>query len=129
MTKIEYNIFKHSALNQNQSKRLFEHFINEGLIDQNTAENDFLYYFCGVGNEPLEKLKWRASVILLAIYIKAIGDHDYRPEWKVAENVFEGIKASSLRDNYSKPFSKDSSRSFEAFFDNKRRVETLVANL
>lgn len=129
MEKIEYKYFKHSVLNQEQAKKLMKHLIKESLIDPDTNEQDFLYYFSGTGCEPIERLKWQSSVILLAIYIKAIGNREHRPEWKVAENIFEGISASSLSDNYSKPFSKNSSRSFDTFFENKKRVDEVIANL
>ena len=105
------------------------HLVQGEFIAQETNEQDFLYFFTGMGDEPEAKLQWNSSVILLAIYIKAIGDPNYRPEWCVAENVFEGVKASSLCDNYSKPYSNDSSRSFETFFENKKRIEALIADL
>ena len=121
--------FRHSALNETQAKKLWAHLIDEQLIDSELTSDDFVYYICGIGDQPSHKINWKSSKILLSIYVYEIGDRNFRPEWCVAEKIINNITASSLRDNHSRPFSKDCSRSFDSFFENQKRVRSLIEEL
>jgi len=127
--KTELTFFKHCILNETGVLLLRDHLIKENLIDDKSTEEDFIYFFCGKGNCPSMKIVWKSTVTLLSIYIFSIKDADFRPEWTVAENVFEGVSAASLRDMHSKPFSKDSSRSFDSFFEAQRVVTQTIENI
>lgn len=112
-----------------QLKRLFEHFVEEGYLSPDTREQDFIYYFSGVGTQPQTKLHWLSTKTLLSIYIKELTGNEGRPEWKYTDGVFDNATAASLRDTHSRPFSKDTSRSFDTFFEYQRQIRDYLMAL
>lgn len=121
--------FKHCILTEEQVKKIRLYLINKGLVDDSNTEEDFLYLFKGVGNPTCKRIVWKSSMTLLSILVYEIRDPFYRPEWIVAEKVFADVKARSLRDIHSKPFSSDSSRSFDTFFSNQKEIRQVVSTL
>jgi hypothetical protein len=121
--------FKHSLLDESKAEKLWRHLIDAQLIESDISSDEFVYYICGVGKQPSHKITWKSSKVLLSIYVYEIGKRDFRPEWCVAERIINNITASSLRDNHSKPFSKDCSRSFDSFFENQKRIRALIEAL
>ena len=112
-----------------QLKKLFQHLIDDGCLSPETNESDFIYYFSGIGQEPLTRLHWLSSKTLLSIYIKELTGTNSRPEWKSTDSVFDNVSASALRDLHSRPFSKDASRSFDSFFESEKQVRTYLSAL
>ena len=121
--------FTKITLSKGQLHQVYTHLIESGCLANDTQEQDFYYYFTGEGIEPGVKLVWLQSKTLLAIYVKELTGKSSRPEWRAVDDIFSGISARTLRDLYSKPFSKDTSRSFEKFFEDQRSVQKFLASL
>jgi len=112
-----------------QLKKLFVHFIDEGNLSPDTAEQDFIYFFSGTGSKPQTKLHWLSNKTALSIYIKELTGNSGRPEWKYTDDVFDNVTAASLRDIHSRPFSKDASRSFDTFFIRQQQIQKYLSEL
>ena len=119
---------KHCILSPEQIQRLYKHLIEREYIEHDITSDEFLFLLSGVGLPTDKRIKWKASITLLSIYLYEIRDPLYRPEWCIAERLFDNVKACSLRDNHSRPVSKDSSRSYDTFFANQKEVRTLIAS-
>ena len=126
--KESFTHLKHCILSPEQIQRLYEHLSEREFIERNITSDEFLFLLSGSGTPTVKRIKWKASITLLSIYLYEIRDPLYRPEWSIAERIFENIKASSLRDNHSRPASKDASRSFDTFFDNQKDVRNLISS-
>lgn len=116
-------------LSMPQLQKLFQHFVEEGNLSPETNESDFIYYFSGIGEEPQTKLHWESSKTLLSIYIKELTGMNSRPEWRFTDGIFDNITASALRDLHSRPYSKDTSRSFESFFEAQKKIREYLSTL
>lgn len=121
--------FKHIWLDEEELESLYKDLIDKDYLDCRTGFSDFLYFTKGIGERPKYKMKWKASLTLLSIYIFEMGDACYRPEWCIAEQVFEGISATSIRDLHSACKSRNSSRSFNKFFNDSSNVRAFLNNL
>ena len=119
---------KHCILSTEQIQKLYEHLLEREYIERDITSDEFLFLFSGSGAPTVKRIRWKASITLLSIYLYEIRDPLYRPEWSIAEHIFENVRASSLRDNHCRPASKDASRSFDTFFDNQNDVRKLISS-
>lgn len=76
----------------------------EGLL-KNTSEEDFEYYFSGIGKQPTHLLEKqdKTTWIELIVFIKEIMlDRYARCVWNTTESVFKGTKQTTLKSTYSR---------------------------
>ena len=121
--------FSHCFLTADQVKKLRLYLLDKGYIDGECTEGEFLFLLKGIGEPTNKRIVWKASVTLLSIFVYELSDPLLGPEWTVAGKVFANVKVSSLRDSHNRPFSRDSSRSFDTFFRNQKEVQSVISAL
>ncbi|MBQ8337093.1 MAG: hypothetical protein IJY44_06145 [Bacteroidaceae bacterium] len=92
--------------------QLFDFLIKKGFLDCNTSKDEFIYYFTGVGEQPINTLKWCRTNVQLAILIGKLFDTDEK-KWHKAEQIF-GIThlKSSFFNASDKTFDKSEVNAF-----------------
>ena len=126
---VKMPFFKNKQFSIVELERLYILLTEEGCLDPSTLFDDFVYFFSGKGKQPINKMKWKKTKTLLAIYMVELTDSNKRPEWVIAGEVFEGVTASSLCDLASKPYSKNAKGSFDSYFSNKLKINKLVSSI
>ena len=77
---------------ENELREIYNRLVwNQWIDDGQTSEDDFVYFFSGVGRPPKKRIRWKESGVLLSFFVKRICN-DTRI-WKLCSEVFE------LRDN------------------------------
>lgn len=67
---------------------------DQWIEDTQTSEDDFVYFFTGIGHAPLKRIRWQKSSVALSFFIKRVSK-DTRI-WKVCSQVFE-VRNNSLQ--------------------------------
>lgn len=115
--------FKNINLDLDKIDSLFNQMVARKWLASNTKPEVFRYYFSGKGDEPTEKLIWRAKTkLLLAVLLSEL---EQPVEWKVVGDVFENINAKSLKSSFSNCYRN----SVDAYNDYLSRVQMVTENL
>ena len=115
--------FKKMTVPKDKLEPLYYDLISRKWLNKHTPLNDFIYYFCGEGDEPSELMKWEGKQIMLAILLSYIDGRT--PEWKVIESVFADVNRNSLKSMLSKA----SMECGRTFLNHRETIERLLQSI
>lgn len=105
--------------------------IDKRWLDKNTNVDDFVFFFSGQGKEPVKRLKWMESSVLLAIFLK--GTTQDKSLWKKASRIFlapsrkdgkhYSINATNIRNVYSSAVIAD------IYPENQQKVKAILSSV
>lgn len=80
---------------------IYRRIVDDGIIED-TAEDDFIYYFGGKSKPAINKLVNCGDLLCLAIFLKdCMLDEEEREVWKNTEAIFSNVKYNSIKNKYS----------------------------
>lgn len=92
--------FFNTSLTKNKAEALYVILVNDGYL-ADTGKDDFVYYFTGVGEQPKNKLEWKADLIILSVLIEKIACTNRMP-WRTMTEVFGVQNIDSMKTNLSR---------------------------
>ena len=121
--------FSNTRLSTTQLSLLYHSLLSNGLIGDSCSEEDFIFYFSGKGVTPTAPINWIGTKTLLALYLDEIRDKSKKCEWKYVDYIFCNCKGKTIERVLRSPFSNDCSRSFDTFFENRKKVQEMIESI
>lgn len=120
--------FEGVHLSEQQVRTICNNLIEKHLIEPTTDEDNFVYFFTGIGDVPYRRLRWIGkNNTLLTIFLKEMST-DTRI-WQKASRIFETrrkdggyapAKANVLRETYRNALEK------EVYLSNVREIKAII---
>lgn len=99
---------------EEQICKMFEGLVEEGYISLDTCKNDFIYYFSGKGEIPINKIKWLKGKGKLALFIDYFFGEEKR-KWIKTANIFYNVSSVKLRNSLNTEKTYDRGDYFKDF--------------
>ncbi len=84
---------KHCILSTEQIQKLYEHLLEREYIERDITSDEFLFLFSGSGAPTVKRIRWKASITLLSIYMKS-GIHYIDPNGQLLSIYLKTLELS-----------------------------------